>query len=60
MQAHSEEQQKLFEQLVNKCASKEKATSEDVAVMINREMPTTRAGQCLHACLMETIGLVNI
>lgn len=60
MQADLAEQQKLFEQLVKKCASKEEATSDDVTVMINREMPTTRAAQCLHACLMETVGLVII
>lgn len=58
IQAHTEEQQKMFQQLVSKCASKEEATSDDVAVLINRDIPSTPTGNCLHACIMESIGLV--
>lgn len=40
------------------CASKEGASEADILELISFEVPTTRSGQCLNACVMETVGLV--
>lgn len=57
-QAGTPEQDKMFEQLLSKCSAKEEASSDDVARLINRDLPTTPAGNCLQACIMENVGLV--
>lgn len=48
------------EKLVSDCAKKEGATTDDLAAIAKREMPTTPTGKCMHACFMETLGFVSM
>lgn len=46
---------KLFED----CGKSEGATPEDIDTLIKHQSPTTRAAKCVHACIGESLGLVN-
>lgn len=47
-------------QLANACKDKEGASDADVATFMARDPPTTQAGKCMCACVMETIGVVSV
>lgn len=44
--------------MIGKCQRKELATESDMSEFSQQKKPTTKTGKCLHACLMETVGLV--
>lgn len=44
--------------MVRRCQSQEQATENDMQEFQQQRKPTTKTGKCLHACLMESIGLV--
>lgn len=50
----------MEKKLFNDCKDKEKATDEDVKTMMARDIPTTRTGKCLIACVHENLGIVCI
>lgn len=56
---HTAEEMKMIEQLVMTCMAKEGANEGDLAKMMEFELPTTKAGQCLNACMMEMSGIVS-
>lgn len=44
--------------IVSECAAEEGASDADIE-MVGIEIPTTKAGKCLHACFSEKLGLVS-
>lgn len=54
---NSEEARKS-EQMIRGCQSQEQATENDMREFSQQRKPSTKTGKCLHACLMESIGLV--
>lgn len=55
---HNSEQARKAEEKIRKCEKQEQATEADMKEFFEQKKPSTRAGKCLHACLMESIGLV--
>lgn len=49
-----------FKKMANDCAITEGATNDDLAEIFARQIPTTKSGKCIAACLGETIGIVSI
>lgn len=49
-----------FKRIANECVTNEGATDDDLIEIMERKSPSTRAGQCVHACLGEAIGVVRI
>lgn len=47
-----------YELVVSECAAQEGATDIDKE-MIGMEIPTTKVGKCLHACIFDKLGLVS-
>lgn len=45
--------------MVQKCQMTEQATDSDMAEFSQQQRPSGKTGKCLHACLMETVGLVK-
>lgn len=52
------EQARRAQQMVQRCKMQEKSTETDMAEFSQQRRPSTETGKCLHACLMETVGLV--
>lgn len=48
----------MIAELIGKCQSAEGASDSDVAEAMAHKPPSTRAGQCFNACVMESLGLV--
>lgn len=44
--------------MVRRCQAQEQATENDLREFQQQRKPSTQTGKCLHACLMESIGLV--
>lgn len=49
----------MLVKFLTECAKTEGASADDVNTVRNRQLPTTRGGKCLHACVGETVGLVS-
>lgn len=56
---HTAEEMEMLQQLVTNCMAKEGASQADLAEMMEFELPSTKAGQCLNTCLMESTGIVS-
>jgi hypothetical protein len=54
-----EEAKDMFRNMSEECREKEKATKEDVEVMVNEQYPESKEGKCLVACMQETFGIVS-
>lgn len=50
----------MFAELIGKCKGAEGASDSDVQEVVAHQPPSTRAGQCFNACIMESLGLVWI
>lgn len=50
----------MFDAIIAKCVAAEGATEQDVANMKGMLVPIVRSEMCLHACIMEHIGVVSI
>lgn len=48
-----------YETLAAECAAHEGATDDDIKQALALEMPSTKAGKCLNACIGETTGVVS-
>ena len=55
----ADERAAMEKQLVTDCKGKEGASDDDEKLLFERELPSTKEGKCLHACIMEAIGLVS-
>lgn len=53
-----EENLKKYEALAKTCQENEKASDADVKEALDHELPSTDAGKCLRACVMESVGVV--
>lgn len=45
--------------MIRRCETQEQVTQDDMRDFAQQRRPTTTTGKCLHACLMETVGLVS-
>lgn len=54
-----EERKAMEKSLLSECKTKEGASDADVTAAMAREMPATKPAKCMHACMVETIGLVK-
>lgn len=58
--AMDEEQAKdMFRNMAQECKTKEKATDDDIELMLKKEKPASRAGQCMMVCLQTQFGMVS-
>lgn len=53
-----DEKKAMFEELIGKCKASEGASDNDIQQAIAHAPPTTPQGQCFHACIMESVGIV--
>lgn len=49
----------MAKKMLEECAKKEGASSDDVNNAIAHQPPKTKPEKCLHACMGETLGLVR-
>lgn len=54
------ERARRAQEMIQRCQTEEKATETDMAEFSQQRRPSTATGKCLHACLMESVGLVRI
>jgi len=54
-----EEAKDMFRSMSEECREKEKASKDDVEVMVNEKYPDTKEGKCLMACMQEQFGVVS-
>lgn len=55
----ADERKAMEKTMLAECKTKEGATDDDVASVLARDIPTTPTAKCVHACLIETVGLVK-
>lgn len=53
------ERQAMFGELIAKCKASEGVSDDEVQAAIANTPPSSRAAQCFHACMMESIGIVR-
>lgn len=49
----------MHDGLINPCIEKEGASANDVNEAKVHSVPTTKAGKCLRACVLESVGVVR-
>lgn len=49
----------MHDGLINPCIEKEGASANDVNEAKVHSVPTTKAGKCLRACVLESSGIVK-
>lgn len=49
----------MFEKISKPCIEKEGASENDVKEAKAHQVASTKAGKCLRACFMESIGVVR-
>lgn len=54
-----EEAKEMFRNLSKDCKEQEKATDDDIEIMVNGTYPTSTEGKCLVACMQEQFGIVR-
>lgn len=57
--ARPQDDNKIMEKIVMDCMVKEGASEVDLGELISFNLPSRRTGQCLNACMMESIGMVR-
>lgn len=55
----AEERKAMGASLMAECKAKESGTDADVNALLDHQIPTTKSGKCLAACLGETTGIVK-
>lgn len=48
----------MFLKIAKECMAKEGATQTDLDELIDRKSTTGKGGNCIKACLAETVGMV--
>lgn len=56
----ADEKQALETKLIESCSVQEKATAADITEIRSGKMPTSYSAKCIHACILETLGLVMV
>lgn len=54
-----EEAKNMFRDMAQDCKGQEKASDNDIEVMVNETYPETAEGKCLVACMQEQFGIVR-
>lgn len=52
--------QAMFMEKIVTCKAEVGASDADMATVQSKTIPTTPEGKCLHGCIMESMGLVNL
>ncbi|XP_055301115.1 general odorant-binding protein 28a-like [Sitodiplosis mosellana] len=52
------DQQRRAQEMFGRCQRQELTTDADMTEFSQQRKPTTKTGKCLHACLMESSGLL--
>lgn len=55
-----EDKNSIKAKLGAECKAKEGASDADMAALAKHEDPPSKEGKCVVACVLETIGVVNI
>lgn len=55
-----EEAKEMLIGLSQDCKDKEKATDDDVKLMVGKKYPTSKEGKCMVACMQEQFGVVSL
>lgn len=50
----------MIKSLAESCIEKVKPSEDDIKRMVKMDLPTTKEGKCLSACLMEQFQIVRI
>nr|AXY87868.1 odorant binding protein 9 [Subpsaltria yangi] len=50
---------KIFAEMVRQCKAQENVTEDELKALGNKELPTTTAGKCFIACMMEKCRLMK-
>lgn len=58
-QQPSADQQRRAQEMFGRCQRQELTTDADMTEFSQQRKPSTKTGKCLHACLMESSGLVT-
>lgn len=53
------EAQDMFRDMSQDCKSNEGASGDDVEEMVTGNLPSTKPGQCLMACMLDQFGIVR-
>lgn len=53
------EAKEMLKGMAAECKEKEGATDADMDGMIAKEIPTSKTGKCLNACMMDQFGVVG-
>lgn len=53
------DQARRAQEMIGRCQRQELATETDMTEFSQQKRPSAKTGKCLHACLMESIGLVT-
>lgn len=48
-----------FELLASACAEQEGVSEGDLEALLSLQLPTTKLGKCLNACMGENAGIVS-
>lgn len=48
-----------FLKLAEICVAQEGAEMEDLSILMTQNIPTSKAGACIPACLFESLGIVS-
>lgn len=56
-QQHNAEARRA-EEMIRRCETQEQVTDTDMKEFSQQRKPSSKTGKCLHACLMESVGLV--
>lgn len=54
-----QEKAEMFDKIAKPCIEKEGASENDVKEAKEHLVSTTKAGKCLRACIMESVGVVS-
>lgn len=49
----------MYKALGTECQNESGASDADVEIMYAKDIPTSPEGKCLHACIMEKVGMIK-
>lgn len=56
---NGEDEQELIHGIVESCKNKEMGSDEDVKLLEKFEIPNSKEGKCMMACVLESAGIVS-
>lgn len=54
-----EEEHEFIQGILGACRDKEHGSENDMRVLGNLQVPESREGKCMLACVLETVGIVS-